>query len=400
MNIKSTIAQSTAFFLEKVLSGIGQNFFQEVISTLALGSVGSSRQRSFRVMSTDMILFDKADTELIQRIILSYQRAKIAQQDAPQVYAPSSLWQKQLDEAYSSLYSSKIEDVGYFLQNFGVWPIYTGIESAMLIRELSGSTLSRRKLYGMFNALLTFWEKHERKGRDLSCLSYPRHGNQSGVMLDETFMGVGSVFSDVHSSVLSNLIKNTNRPIIGEIGAGYGKLISFVSKKINDFCYMDFDLPETLCCAAYFLIKTFPEKKFMLFGEDEFSIESLKSYDFILLPSFCIEKMPEFSVDLWMNQNSLGEMAPETTKHFIEQIERTGRAWFWHMNHEFIRNYFNENSSSLLNQEYFSSDNVFKIISRYMDTGHGIYQGGFDYMSDTYCYVYQHASHLTGEVRT
>ena len=35
-----------------------------------------------------------------------------------------------------------------------------------------------------------------------------------------------------------------------------GKLFYFISREIDNFCYLDFDLPEVLCCASYFQIKS------------------------------------------------------------------------------------------------------------------------------------------------
>jgi putative sugar O-methyltransferase len=281
------------------------------------------------------------------------------------------------------------EEVVYFLQNFGSWPKYTGIEHSTLIDDLSSSRISRKKLHRMFDNLLSFWKRHEQEERTLDSISYPRHGNQSGIEVDGTFIGIGSVPNDMRASVISNLLLDIHRPVIAEIGGGYGKLFYFISKKIENFCYVDFDLPETLSLASYYLMKTFPEKKFLLFGEEDLSKDALNNYDFILMPSFGIDKLPSNSVDMFINANSFGEMSSETTKMFIQHIERTTVNWFWHMNHEFIRNKFNDGSASLINSEYKPSQKLFKLISRYMDIGHAIYKGGFDYQNDIYCYIYK-----------
>lgn len=388
--MKSVIANLISLLIEKTLNFVGKNFSKEVLSNIQLSiNAKECNKRNFQLITPAKVAPCSEDNELIVRIMTAYRKAKEAQLTSDPIYLPSSLWQKQLDEAYCSLQKNNNEEIGFFFRNFGSWPIYTGIENSVLIDNLSKSFISRKKLWRMFDNLLTFWELHEQKTRTLESISYPRYGNQSGIEINGTFIGIGSVFNDVHSSVIANLLSDINRPIIAEIGGGYGKLFYFISRKIENFCYIDFDLPETLSLASYYLIKTFPNKKFLLFGEGCLSKDAINNYDFILMPSFCIDDLPSYSVNIFLNKNSFGEMLPKTTKKFINHIERTTNNWFWHMNHEIIRNNFNDGSKSLVNSEYQPSEKVFKLISRYFDVGHAVFQGGFDYNSDIYCYIYK-----------
>jgi putative sugar O-methyltransferase len=394
MKLKSTIASFTAFFMENLLSLVGKNFSKEVLANMQLSNISKKNNlRNFKLVTPNTINDYPEDDVIVSRITAAYKKAKEAQCNADPVYLPSSLWKKQLDKAYSSLKKSK-EEVGYFLRNFGSWPEYTGIEHSTLIDELSTSFISRKKLYQMFDNLLNFWELHEKEKRSLDSISYPRHGNQSGIEIDGTFIGIGSVPNDMRASVLANLVRDIKRPVIAEVGGGYGKLFYFISKKIENFCYVDLDLPETVSLASYYLMKTFPKKKFLLFGEGDLSNDAINNYDFILMPSFCIDVLPSNSVDMFINANSFGEMSLDTTKKFIQNIERTTKNWFWHMNHEFVRNKFSDGSESLINSEYNPSEKSFKLISRYMDVGHAIYQGGFDCENDIYCYIYKRANSL------
>ena len=394
MTIKSTIASITALIVERLLSFIGENFSNEVLSNIQLRSASKRYNfKNFKIIPSRKTNVNSEDDAIISRIMCAYHKAKFAQIEADPVYLPSSLWQKQLDDSYSSMKKSK-EEVGYFLNNFGSWPKYTGIEHSTLIDDLSTSKMSRKRLNRMFSNLLEFWKLHEQQDRTLESITYPQHGNQSGIEINGTFLGIGSVTNDLRASGIINLLSGINRPVISEIGGGYGKLFYFISKKIDNVCYLDFDLPETLSLASYYLMKTFPNKKFLLFGEGDLSQDAIDEFDFILMPSFCMEMLPANSVDISINANSFGEMSSETTKKFIHHIERTTKDWFWHMNHEFIRNKFENGTQSLINAEYKPSDK-FKLISRYMDIGHAIYQGGFDYKNDIYCYIYKRESALT-----
>ena len=110
------------------------------------------------------------------------------------------------------------------------------------------------------------------------------------------------------------------RPIIAELGAGYGKLAYFLLRNFHDSCYIDFDLPETLCVAAYYLMLVWPEKKVLLYGEEECDSFSWSRYDLIFMPSWEIEKLERKSIDLFLNINSLGEMTGKAVNNYIHYI--------------------------------------------------------------------------------
>ena len=293
MGYKSAIALKTSGLIDVFLKNIGTNFRSEVLNILSLSSVDDLP--NLEIVCPEMVPSDPKDISIISRILDSYNAAKKYQKEAPSVFLPSSLWQNQLDSAYESLYGGDIEKASFFLSNFGAWPKYTGIENTRMILDLNVSHASRRQLQRMIGKMVNWWQNHESQGRTIEALSYPRFGNQYGATLEGKFIGVGSVFNDVHSNVISNVIMDmvgSDRPKIAEIGGGYGKLFYFISRKIKDFTYLNFDLPETICCSSYYLMKAFPDKKFLLFGEETLNAHSLSKYDFILLPSFCIEALP------------------------------------------------------------------------------------------------------------
>ena len=82
-------------------------------------------------------------------------------------------------------------------------------------------------------------------------LSYPRFGNQVGAIVDEQFVGTGSFFNEIYGSILSGLIANKDRPVVADLGGGYGKLAYFTLRDLPQFSFIDFDLPEVFCLATY-----------------------------------------------------------------------------------------------------------------------------------------------------
>ncbi len=337
---------------------------------------------------------DKNESAIVQRIFTSYKKMKEDQSRANRVYSPSTLWEKLLGKAYSNIISGALEnDIGrfhFFLANFGSWKEYTGVESSDMIRDNMNSFLGRRYLRNeLFYNQLKTWEWFYNNRKPAASLTYPAHGNQAGAYINGNFVGVGSFFNEIYGSTLSSLIRDLKRPVIAEIGAGYGKLAYFIVRDMKDFAFIDFDLPETLCLAAYYLMKTFPEKRCLLYGEAEYSGSSHEKYDMVFMPSYEICKIGSDTVDLFINKNSLGEMTKEAVYEYIKYISKATKGYFFHMNHDIRPNTYYDDSRGLLGYEYPVPADQFKLLFRYPDVGHMLYRGFLDFDADIFIYLYE-----------
>ena len=181
------------------------------------------------------------------------------------------------------------------------------------------------------------------------------------------------------------------RPVYAELGAGYGKLAYFVLRDIQRSCFIDFDLPETLSLASYYLMKCWPEKKALLYGENEYSENSHEEYDLIFMPAFEIEKVGENSVDMFVNKNSLGEMTRESAQNYLSYITNSTK-YFFHINHEIRPNIYSDDTPGLLGHEYPVPKDRLKLLFRYPDVGHLINQGKVDFNMDIFLYLYEKRS--------
>ncbi len=339
---------------------------------------------------------DKSEVELVERIFQAFKKMKEDQKKEPDLYLPSSLWQQQINISYSyftdALRSNNLDKFHFFLSNFGSWKQYHGIESTMLIRDNMKTLIGRRYLKNViFYKNLKNWQWIYNSRKPISCLTYPIHGNQSGAYIEGAFVGVGSFFNEIYGSILSGLLDDVERPVVADLGAGYGKLAYFTLRDIKDCCFIDFDLPETLCLAAYYLMKSWPEKRALLYGEEEYSVESHNNYELIFMPSYEIEKVSKNSIDLFMNINSLGEMTREAASNYIHHVANSTR-YFFHMNHDIFPNVYSDNSPGLLGYEYPVPKDKFKLLFRYPDVGHMLYQGRLDYYMDIFLYLYERRS--------
>jgi putative sugar O-methyltransferase len=335
------------------------------------------------------------DTQIIDRIFDSFARMRKTQNDIGSLYKPSSVWQEQLDVTYEPLIRGFRENnkelFHHFLANFGTWKKYTGVEHSARIHKQARSLLGRLYLQNMvFYRKLKAWQWYYDNRKPIQDLSYPQHGNQAGAYIKRNFVGIGSFFNEVNGSQLAGLVSDKPRPIIAELGAGYGKLAYFILRDKGSFSYIDFDLPEVVCLAAYFFMKSFPQKKVLLYGEDEYKPGKHKEYDFIFMPCWEIEHLGDASVDLFLNKNSLGEMDRKAAENYIGHITRS-TYYFFHMNHDIRRVQFKE-GSGLLGYEYPISEEDFILLCRYPSLGHIIDQGFIDLNQDIFAYLYKKRS--------
>jgi len=355
-------------------------------------SAAQNQSLDMKLYCPDYVTPGADDRALVERIFNAFKKASRMQEQADSNYQPSSTWRNVLRMAYAELTESLAEDdldrFHYFLANFAAWNEGTGIEESRLIRQSADDRSKRRHLQQkVFAPLIQWWLKLESNGRDLSALTIPRHGNMGGMWVNGHLVSPGSVFSEINARLLASFVQ-TDRPIIGELGGGFGRLFYFLSRHLKEFCYLGFDLPETLCCASYYLIKAFPEKRFLLYGEQDWDSNSLQQFDFLLLPSFEISKLPDNRVDLFINENSLGEVEASACRNYVKEICRSANA-FWHRNHESCRFEFEGNATSLVNREYPIPMDKFEAPVRYCDAGPLVRADRLNRDSDMVWYYYR-----------
>ena len=352
--VEETLAGGVADVLAFLLRLPGKRAYRYLLRALKERQPASV-EVAIQLVAPDHVTPDPAHRALVERIFAAYSQAKRDQADHDPVFLPWGGWRNVIDGAYSSLKtaweSNDLERFHFFLANFGAWHEATGITESHKLR--SYRTDKQRRLHferRVMADLISWWQLFECQGRDLSALSLPRFGNQSGALVDGHFVSTDSVASDIDARLLAGMARGP-RPVIGELGGGFGRLLYFLSRHVPEFTYIGLDLPECLSCASFYLMQVFPEKRFLLYGEGEVTPASLPEYDFVLLPSCDITRLWDSSVDLFLNENSLGLMTPAACKLFVREMCRITKA-FWHRNHEVRRNRFADGTTSLVNHEY------------------------------------------------
>ena len=350
-------------------------------------------KKNIKLHTPKIIETNTLDSHLASRIFESYKKMKSEQKKTSDLFKPSAMWQLHIDKDYKilkeSVATNDLNKFMFFLSNFGNWKDYLGIENNTLIKEYSKNFFLRKYLVNVvFGKQLELWKYFNNYKKNTSALNAPIHGNQIGAYIDNNFVVIGSFFNEIIASMLNNLTCKLKRPVVSDLGGGYGKLAFYTLKEHKNFCFIDFDLPETLCLAAYYLMKTWPEKRTLLYGEEEYSQEKNSSYDLIFLPPFEITKLTNNSIDLFINKNSLGEMNPDAVNNYLKYICKSTN-YFFHMNHDINRNIFQDGVRGLLGYEYPVDKKKFDLIFRYPVMRHSTYLSEFDLENDIFMYLYK-----------
>lgn len=268
---------------------------------------------------------------IIDRIIDSYQKAK--QQNVSKIYKPTKEWLPQAQEKaeiYEN-YLDKPEEFEKILKNF--------------FRD-------KKLAHGIFNDpdashILEYLQyRNNISNIDFDEISVPDICNppiatigtfclsEGGIMNAKVDFKItyGTLRFYHFSKEINKLTKNIERPIIVEIGGGFGGFAYYLLKNNPKIKYICYDIPELLPIISYYLFHLFPEKKIMLY--DNYKKQDLNNFDICLLPNFELLNLPTEYVDLFYNSRSISEMNIETIDEYLKQIKRTlkHKGYFFHEN--------------------------------------------------------------------
>jgi putative sugar O-methyltransferase len=270
---------------------------------------------------------------LIKRLFKAYKDAK-EKKILLDAYIPGENWNNFLlntrTDFYNIIKSQNIEKIANVLNNFYRNSASTGIlggEEAFNYFKNDDSLIFKE-----FVQNFRTWNYSVNNG-DLKDLVMPNVGNPYGYKINGKIITLNSMLAHYRASYIINLLNDIERPVLAEIGGGYGGLAYFYIKMSQNAVYIDFDLPENLLIESYFLSTCFPNKRIMIY-EDGCKLDNntLQNYDIILMPNFMLPELEAYSIDMFVNTISLGEMEPNIIIEYLNQIARTTKRYFYHEN--------------------------------------------------------------------
>lgn len=118
--------------------------------------------------------------------------------------------------------------------------------------------------------------------------------------------------------------------VVGELGAGHGRLAEIFGKTTN-YRYFIFDIPPALYVSQWYIKRLFPAERvfhFRPFNSYQEIAAELGSCRFAFFSANQLEMLPDQTLDLFVNMNSLMEMRRDQIRNFLHQIDRVTRRGF------------------------------------------------------------------------
>lgn len=275
------------------------------------------------------------ERELLRRICAAYQRASNG--PVAETYRPTKWWEAfrrtSLQPVIRALESSDLDALQRMYGNFFRDRCSDGLvgKSALLNSSLSRRlTRAHRSAY-LSEALwqLDQWKTLTSHKHDLRDLSGPAFGNPFGIVLDGILIRAGATYQHYCANKVDSLLDATNS-VVAEIGGGYGGMAYYLLRDRKGITYVNFDLPESLALAAYYLIKNFPEKRVLLWGERPAETLPPAGFDVVLLPLTQLPAMSANCADVVVSSHAVSDLDPEVLSIYLTRVNHMSRRYFFY----------------------------------------------------------------------
>lgn len=270
----------------------------------------------------------------VRRICDFYRQLKAEQAKQDSLYLPGGEWAKYLREQeriYTPLTEGDVPAAMSLFRNFWRNDLGPVVKQYATFDKLQTDPDARAKYIDLMSYDYMVWQ--ELLNASPSELAIPPVGNPWGYVINDIMIAPKALRYHVLSTQIRQITGDLKRPVIAEIGAGYGGTAHYLLRGKEPLVYIDFDLPEVLTIAAYYLTRTLPHRRVLLWQPGIIlSEKNIAEYDVILMPNWMLPSLPTTSVDLFLNTFSLSEMPYEVISEYINQIERTCRGYFLYNN--------------------------------------------------------------------
>jgi|GEM_PF-926066 len=275
---------------------------------------------------------------LVDRLISSCRLALKDLGKAPSALQPGANWAgflKQTRRNFLDLMEKHdVHELTRLLNNFLRNPLSTGIFGG----EEAFVAFKRTRRAGQLSAIKDCYKpwKYTVPGEpNLMEVGLPPIGNPYGYRIGGAMLHPNAFLGHYRANFCAQLVKQQSvRPVIAEIGGGVGLVGYYLLQRGRNLVYIDFDLPENLFVASYFLSMAYPEKRILYYKDAQSKIDQsvFSNFDIVLMPNFMVQNLDDLSVDLFVNTISFSEMDYENIVEYMRQIERTCKTYFYHEN--------------------------------------------------------------------
>jgi putative sugar O-methyltransferase len=281
----------------------------------------------------------KNESAIVSSLMTSFRDAKRRQDEIAGHIQIVSDWEKYLESQwrpyYKAIDNQDLSIIAPFLRNFfrnegisGFWggeQMFETFANLDKIEKLERANLMRKQ----FEA----WRAAS-PNVSVEELNAPLIGNPWGYIVKGNLLYEPICEYHYQANYFARLLNEVPKPVIIEIGGGFGGLAYQIVKSISYVKYIGFDLPENIFLQSYYLSCAFPKLKILTYYKDmtEITQNTISKYDIILLPDFMIKEVESYVADLIINIRSFSEMPVSTIEEYYRQIDRLGHLFFFHEN--------------------------------------------------------------------
>jgi putative sugar O-methyltransferase len=298
-----------------------------------------------------MIVHAPSDPDVLQQMLAESQRM-------PPIYQPSQFRQglnainvaqierhglhnfkRTVNQNYYNWIPPSLEDnqvvnlMAFWARHPSLVPLRTRMEECALSEVWTGTANplcheEGRETYRLFIGLLWWYTLRNDTYKFLSRLAEPEFGNPIQITLDGVLISQDIANSVRELTAICDVLDlRTFKPVILELGAGYGRLC-YACMSVLSCRYLIVDVPPALYVSQWYLQKVFPEKKIFAFRPfDDFgSVErEIEEADICFFTPNQLEVLPDSYVDAGVSISSLGEMTAAQIDHHKRLLENKSR---------------------------------------------------------------------------
>jgi len=275
------------------------------------------------------------DAEVLDRICAAYVRTSQRERLATEVYQASTWWQQvrlaSLGPVMEALESRDVASLRRMYSNFfrdasstGLIGVPYSLTKAYFNRQIKD--FHRRFFLGDALYGIDYWKRLTNDRFPLHVLAGPEIGNPFGIMIEGTLVRSGAAYQHYSAHRIADLLHAAKATVV-EVGGGFGGMAYYLLRDRTGVKYVDFDVPESLALTSYYLMKSFPHLKFLLYGESGLTAENFAPADVVLMPLFEMESLAPESVDVVFSSHAMSDISEEAMSTYLRTIARitTGR---------------------------------------------------------------------------
>jgi len=168
---------------------------------------------------------------------------------------------------------------------------------------------------------------------------------RDGLFNVDTLKFYEAVIALQRGGVLGELQSSAERPIVWEIGAGWGGMAYTLKTLCPNLTYVITDLPELFLFSAVYLQTAFPDAKIAIHDGGEIEDVLAGEPDFVFSPHTSLGRLTLPRVDLTVNMVSFQEMTTEQVEGYVEHAYGLGARYLYSLNRD--RSYYNDELSNV-----------------------------------------------------